>query len=98
MLGSGAVIVMDETTCMVKVLERISEFYMMNLVDNVLLVEKEQVGWCVWLHRIEHGEGRMEDLDLLDSVAGKNIEGERFVRLVKQQHGQCRVLLKHFYR
>ncbi len=44
-LGSGAVIVMDETTCMVKMLERISEFYMKNLVVNVLLVVKEQVGW-----------------------------------------------------
>ena len=48
MLGSGAVIVMDETTCMVKMLERISEFYHEESCGNVRLVEKERVGCCVY--------------------------------------------------
>ena len=71
MLGSGAVIVMDDTNCMVKILERISYFYY-----------EESCGQCTpcregtgWMHRvvkrIEHGQGRMEDLDLLDDVAQK---------------------------
>jgi NADH-quinone oxidoreductase subunit F len=71
MLGSGAVIVMDETTCMVKVLERISYFY-----------EEESCGQCTpcregcgWMarviSRIEHGKGRKEDLDMLDDITQK---------------------------
>ena len=71
MLGSGAVIVMDDTNCMVKVLDRISYFYY-----------EESCGQCTpcregtgWMHRvvnrIEHGKGRQEDLDLLDDVAKK---------------------------
>jgi NADH-quinone oxidoreductase subunit F len=74
MLGSGAVMVMDETTCMVKVLERIARFYHM-----------ESCGQCTpcregtgWMHRVVQrilaGEGRSEDLDLLDGVS-RRIEG-----------------------
>ena len=71
MLGSGAVIVMDETTCMVKILTRISHFYMEESCGQCTPC-REGTGW-LWrvLHRIEHGEGRMSDLDLLDSVAGR---------------------------
>jgi len=74
MLGSGAVMVMDETTCMVKVLERIARFYHM-----------ESCGQCTpcregtgWMHRVVQrilaGKGRSEDLDLLDGVS-RRIEG-----------------------
>jgi len=73
-LGSGAVIVMDDTTCMVKVLERIARFY-----------HAESCGQCTpcregtgWMHRvisrIEAGQGQQEDLDKLVDVANK-IEG-----------------------
>ena len=71
MLGSGAVIVMDETTCMVKMLERISEFYYDESCGQCTPC-REGTGWLARiLYRIEHGEGRTEDLDLLDSVAGR---------------------------
>ncbi len=74
MLGSGAVVVMDETTCMVKMLERASRFFY-----------SESCGQCTpcregtgWMHRviarIEAGQGRQQDLDLLVSVS-RNIEG-----------------------
>jgi NADH-quinone oxidoreductase subunit F len=74
MLGSGAVVVMDEDTCMVRMLERIARFYY-----------SESCGQCTpcregtgWLHRalgrIEHGEGRPEDLDRLVDLA-HHIEG-----------------------
>jgi NADH-quinone oxidoreductase subunit F len=75
--GSGAVIVMDDTTCMVRVGEIVSRFY-----------HHESCGQCTqcregtaWLHktirRIEHGQGREADLDLLldmcDNMKGKTI-------------------------
>lgn len=71
MLGSGAVIVMDETTCMVKVLTRIAHFYMEESCGQCTPC-REGTGW-MWrvLHRIEQNQGRMEDLALLDNVAGK---------------------------
>jgi NADH-quinone oxidoreductase subunit F len=71
MLGSGAVIVMDETTCMVRMLERISEFYYEESCGQCTPC-REGTGWLARiLHRIEHGEGRYEDLALLDSIAGR---------------------------
>jgi NADH-quinone oxidoreductase subunit F len=80
MLGAGSVIIMDETTDMVEVLDRISYFYY-----------EESCGQCTpcregtgWLHRIVHrihtGEGTMEDLDLLTDVAGK-IQGRTICAL-----------------
>jgi NADH-quinone oxidoreductase subunit F len=75
--GSGGVIVMDEGVCMVRVGEIVSRFY-----------HHESCGQCTqcregtaWLHkvlrRIEDGQGRKEDLDLLldmcDNMKGKTI-------------------------
>jgi NADH-quinone oxidoreductase subunit F len=71
MLGSGAVIVMDETTCMVKVLERISEFYYEESCGQCTPC-REGTGWLARVvSRIEQGQGRVADLDLLDSIAGR---------------------------
>lgn len=71
MLGSGAVIVMDETTCMVKVLTRIAHFYKEESCGQCTPC-REGTGW-MWriLHRIENNEGRLEDLGLLDSIAAR---------------------------
>lgn len=71
MLGSGAVILMDETTCMVKILARIAHFYKEESCGQCTPC-REGTGW-MWriLHRIEHGKGRLEDLGLLDSVAAR---------------------------
>ncbi len=75
--GSGGVIVMDDTTCMVRVGEIVSRFY-----------HHESCGQCTqcregtaWLHkvlrRIEQGQGRKEDLEVLldmcDNMKGKTI-------------------------
>lgn len=95
MLGSGAIIVMDETTCMVKVLERVSRFYF-----------SESCGQCTpcregtgWLHRvvrrIEHGLGRSEDLDLLDRVAAR-IEGRTICALGDAAAMPVRSFIKQF--
>ena len=96
MLGSGAVIVMDETTCMVKMLERISEFYYEESCGQCTPC-REGTGWLARiLHRIEHGEGRDEDLDLLDSVAGSHYGSNDLCVWVMQPRCQCRVLLSIF--
>ena len=69
MLGSGAVIVIAEGTCMVKVLENMSHFYAAESCGQCTPC-REGTGWLARvLQRIEHGRGRMADLDLLDSVA-----------------------------
>jgi NADH-quinone oxidoreductase subunit F len=76
-LGTGAVIVMDETTCMVRALERLSYFYFEESCGQCTPC-REGTGWLYRIvHRIEKGEGRPEDLDLLlslcDNIAGRTI-------------------------
>lgn len=73
-LGSGAVIVMDETTCMVKACTRISRFYHMESCGQCTPC-REGTGWMHRvLQRIVDGNGKQEDLELLRSAAGQ-IEG-----------------------
>ena len=78
--GTGAVIVMDETTCMVKVLRRISRFYMAESCGQCTPC-REGTGWLYrMLTRIVEGEGKEEDLDKLMDVANK-IEGHTICAL-----------------
>lgn len=80
MLGAGSVIIMDDTTCMVRALERISHFYKEESCGQCTPC-REGTGWLARvLHRIEHGQGRMEDLDLLVDMAHK-IEGHNICAL-----------------
>ena len=77
MLGSGAVIVMDDTTDMVKILARISHFYYEESCGQCTPC-REGTGWMAKIvQRIYRGEGRPEDLDLLldtaDKISGKTI-------------------------
>jgi NADH-quinone oxidoreductase subunit F len=75
MLGSGAIIVMDETTDMVKVLARISHFYYEESCGQCTPC-REGTGWMARIvQRIYNGEGQQEDLDVLTDVA-KNIGGK----------------------
>jgi NADH-quinone oxidoreductase subunit F len=78
--GTGAVIVMDETTCMVKVLRRISRFYMAESCGQCTPC-REGTGWLYrMLSRIVEGDGKVEDLDKLMDVANK-IEGHTICAL-----------------
>ena len=80
MLGSGAVIVMDEDTCMVQAAERLAYFYFEESCGQCTPC-REGTGWLYRIiHRIEHGEGRMEDLDLLLNLAD-NIQGRTICAL-----------------
>ncbi|WP_211163682.1 NADH-quinone oxidoreductase subunit NuoF [Azoarcus taiwanensis] len=95
MLGSGAVIVMDETTCMVKALERLSYFYFEESCGQCTPC-REGTGWLYRVvHRIEHGLGRPDDLDLLNSVTG-NIMGRTICALGDAASMPVQSFVKHF--
>ena len=95
MLGSGAVIVMDETTCMVRALERLSYFYFEESCGQCTPC-REGTGWMYRvIHRIEHGLGRPEDLELLNSVAGR-IGGHTICALGDAAAMPVQSFLKHF--
>jgi NADH-quinone oxidoreductase subunit F len=95
MLGSGAVIVMDDSRDMVKSLLRLTYFY-----------THESCGQCTpcregtgWMHRvverIVNGTGRAEDIDLLNSVAD-NIQGRTICALGDAAAMPVRAMIKHF--
>jgi len=95
MLGSGAVIVMDETTDMVQALRRISQFYFSESCGQCTPC-REGTGWIYrMLTRIVEGKGTMADLDKLDDVASK-IEGRTICALGDAAAMPVRSFLKHY--
>jgi len=95
MLGSGAVIVMDETTDMVRALQRISRFYYSESCGQCTPC-REGTGWLYrMLTRILEGKGRPEDLDKLDDVASK-IEGHTICALGDAAAMPVRSFIRHF--
>lgn len=94
-LGSGAVIIMDDTTCMVRALERLSYFYYEESCGQCTPC-REGTGWLYrMVHRIETGKGRMEDLDLLVNVAD-NIQGRTICALGDAAAMPVRAMIQHF--
>ena len=95
MLGSGAVIVMDDTRCMVKSLMRLSYFYTHESCGQCTPC-REGTGWLYrMVHRIEHGSGRMDDIELLNSVSD-NIQGRTICALGDAAAMPVRAMIKHF--
>ena len=95
MLGSGALIVMDETTDMVKVLHRLSRFYFSESCGQCTPC-REGTGWLYrMLTRIVEGKGLPEDLDKLDDVASK-IEGRTICALGDAAAMPVRSFIKHY--
>jgi NADH-quinone oxidoreductase subunit F len=95
MLGSGAVIVMDETRCMVKSLLRLAYFYYEESCGQCTPC-REGTGWLYrMIHRIEHGKGRVEDLDLLNSIAD-NIQGRTICALGDAAAMPVRAFIKNY--
>ncbi len=95
MLGTGGIMVMDETTCMVRVACVISYFY-----------RDESCGQCTqcregtgWIHkiveRIERGLGRKEDLDVLADITAK-MEGATICAFADAAAWPIQGLLRHF--
>ncbi len=95
MLGSGAVIVMDDRACMVKVLERMAYFYHEESCGQCTPC-REGTGWMYRvIHRIENGQGRQADLDLLDDVAAK-IQGRTICALGDAAAMPVAGMLRHY--
>ena len=95
MLGSGAVIVMDETTCMVKALERLSYFYFEESCGQCTPC-REGTGWLYrMVNRIETGKGRPEDLERLVSVSN-NIQGHTICALGDAAAMPVKAMIQHF--
>jgi len=95
-LGSGGVIVMDDSTCMVRALQRISRFYYAESCGQCTPC-REGTGW-LWrvVKRIEEGEGRPEDLELLRKTAGR-IEGRTICAFGDAAAWPVQSFLKHFH-
>jgi NADH-quinone oxidoreductase subunit F len=94
-LGSAAVIVMDETTCMVSVLERLSRFYMSESCGQCTPC-REGTGWMNrLLKRVIAGQARREELGLLLDVANR-IEGHTICALGDAAAWPVQSFLKHF--
>ncbi len=95
LLGSGAVVVMDDTTDMVKVLQRISRFYFSESCGQCTPC-REGTGWLYrMLTRIVAGEGNMEDIEKLDDVAYK-IEGRTICALGDAAAMPVHSFIKHY--
>jgi NADH-quinone oxidoreductase subunit F len=94
-LGSAAVIVMDDSTCMVRAIERISRFYKAESCGQCTPC-REGTGWMNRLiRRILAGQGRREDLDLLVDVANR-IEGHTICALGDAAAWPVQSFVKHY--
>lgn len=95
MLGSGAVIIMDDSTCMVEVLARISHFYSEESCGQCTPC-REGTGWVAsMVHDIYHGHATLKDLDLLNDVAG-GMMGRTICALADAAAMPVQSFLKHF--
>jgi NADH-quinone oxidoreductase subunit F len=95
MLGSGAVIVMNEDRCMVRSLERLSYFYYEESCGQCTPC-REGTGWLYrMVHRIETGRGLPEDIETLTTVAN-NIAGRTICALGDAAALPVKSFIQHF--
>ena len=95
MLGSGAVVIMDDTTCMVRMAERIARFYYMESCGQCTPC-REGTGWMYRVvRRIEAGGGERGQLDMLLDVAN-NIEGHTICAFGDAAAWPIQGFLKHY--
>ena len=94
-MGSGGVIVMDDSTCMVKAIARLSRFYYAESCGQCTPC-REGTGWMYRvLKRISEGKGRSEDLDLLEGAAGQ-IAGHTICAFGEAAAWPVQSFMKHF--
>lgn len=95
LLGSGAIIVMDESTDMVRALQRISRFYFHESCGQCTPC-REGTGWLYRvLTRIVEGRGEPRDLEILERVPGR-IEGHTICALGDAAAWPVQSFLRHF--
>jgi len=94
-LGSGGIIVMDETTCMVRAAWRVLKFFAHESCGECTPC-REGAPWLTEIFdRIEQGRGRMEDLDLVFSICD-NIEGNTICAMGDFEAWSAASLVKRF--
>jgi len=95
MLGSGAIIVMDDSICMVKILRRIAHFYKVESCGKCTPC-REGTDW-LWrlIQRIDQGAGKLSDIDLLNRIAG-NIFGHTVCALGDAAATPVRSFIQYF--
>ena len=95
-LGSGAVIVMDDTTCMVRACQRIARFYYKESCGQCTPC-REGTGWMYRiLTRIVEGKATMEDLHMLKGAAGQ-IEGHTICAFGEAAAWPVQGFLRHYW-
>ena len=95
-LGSGAVIVMDETTCMVRACQRIARFYMQESCGQCTPC-REGTGWMYrMLTRIVDGHATVDDLQMLRAAAGQ-IEGHTICAFGEAAAWPVQGFLRHYW-
>jgi len=95
MLGSGAVIVMDDSTCIVTVMLRIAEFYMEESCGQCTPC-REGTGWMTRIiHNIANGHGKEGDIKLLESIA-ENIAGRTICALGDAAAWPVQGFIRHY--
>jgi NADH-quinone oxidoreductase subunit F len=95
-LGSGAVIVMDETTCMVRACRRIARFYYAESCGQCTPC-REGTGWMYrMLSRIVDGQATLDDVHLLKAAAGQ-IEGHTICAFGEAAAWPVQGFLRHFW-
>ena len=96
-LGSGAVIVMAEGTCMVRACQRIARFYYAESCGQCTPC-REGTGWMYrMLSRIVDGKATLADLDTLKAAAGQ-IEGHTICAFGEAAAWPVQGFLRHFWR
>src|SRR3546814_13697925 len=94
-LGSGAVIVMDETTCMVRACQRIARFYFQESCGQCTPC-REGTGWMYrMLTRIVDGHATVDDLQMLRAAAGQ-IEGHTICAFGEAAAWPVQGFLRHY--
>jgi NADH-quinone oxidoreductase subunit F len=94
-LGAGSVIIMDDSTCMVSALKRLSYFFYEESCGQCTPC-REGTGWVYRvIKRIVDGKGTMEDLDLLTDVS-KKISGRTICALGDAAATPVLSFIKHF--
>jgi len=95
LLGTGGIVVMDDTTCMVRVASVISYFYRDESCGQCTQC-REGTGWMNKIvDRIERGAGSEEDIEILADVAGK-MEGHTICAFADAAAWPIQGLLRHF--
>ena len=95
-LGTGAMVVISEGTCMVELLKRISRFYYAESCGQCTPC-REGTGWLYRiLERITNGQGKESDLALLVDVAGR-IEGNTICAFGDASAWRVQSFIKHYH-